>query len=367
VAVSRSEGGGLPTKQQLKWSQLRVGLTVVFASLMLAFLIFLMTGAQGLFVSRIKLRAYFDDTSGLRVGAPVRLQGVDIGNVSRIQVIPSRREAPVEITMRVSTRYGSSLRQDSKATLTTAGVLGEEFVDIDSIGATGPPARDGDTLPTEPQPQLSDVVQSSQTTLQNMQALLKRTDRILTFVESGQGSMGKLIYDDQLYRRLNATILEIQQLTNQLSTGQGSIGKLIMSDELYNKANGTVDRLNATLDEINSERGTVGRLLKDPALYNNANEAVSRANRLMGDISAGKGALGKFASDPEFARKLDDTVTKLSDLAEKINSGQGSLGKLVNDPSLYNNADQMLVETRKLVQAIREHPKQYLSIRMRIF
>jgi phospholipid/cholesterol/gamma-HCH transport system substrate-binding protein len=357
----------LPTKQQLKWSQLRVGLTVIFASVVLVILIFLMTGAEGLFVRKIRLRAYFDDSSGLRVGGTVRLQGVDIGNVVGIRVVPDRQDAPVEVTMKVSTKYGNGLRKDSKATLTTAGVLGEEFVNIDSIGATGEPARDGDVLATEPQPQISDVVQSSQSTLQNMQAILKRADRILTFIETGKGSIGKLIYDDQLYRQLNSTIAQLQQLTNEVTSGQGSVGKLFMSDELYTKASNTIDKLNATIDEINSAQGTVGRLIKDPALYNNASEAVGRANRLMGNITAGKGALGKFASDEEFARKLDNTVTKLSELADKINSGQGSVGKLVNDPTLYSNANQMLEETRNLVQAIRQHPKQYLSIKLHIF
>ena len=359
----------MPTKQQLKWSQLRVGLTVIFASLMLAFLIFLMTGAQGLFVRKIKLRAYFDDCSGLRVGAPVRLQGVDIGNVTAIRVVPDRsQEAPVEVTMKVSTKYGFGLYKKSKATLTTAGVLGEEFVNIDSIGVKGgDPATNGDVLPTETQPQISDVVQSSQTTLQNMQVLLQRTDRILNFVESGKGDIGKLIYDDQLYRRLNSTVAQLEQLTNEVSTGQGSVGKLFMSDELYNKASNMIDKLNATVDEINSAQGTVGRLIKDPALYNNASEAVGRANRLMGNITAGKGALGRFVSDEDFAHKLDNTVTKLSDLADKIDSGDGSLGKLVNDPALYNNANRMLEETRNFVQAIREHPKQYLTIRLQIF
>jgi phospholipid/cholesterol/gamma-HCH transport system substrate-binding protein len=357
----------LPTKQQLKWSQLRVGLTVVFSCIVLAVLIFLMTGAQGLFIHKIYLKAYFDDAGGLRVGAPVRLQGVDIGNVKSIRVVPDRPDQPVEVLMKVSTKYAFGLRRNSKATLATAGVLGEEFVNIDSTEASGALAGDGDTLPTEPQPQLSDVVQSSQSALQNMQALLKRVDRILTFVETGQGSIGKLIYDDSLYRQLNATITELQQLTNEVSAGKGSVGKLFMSDELYTKADSALDKLNATMDQINSAQGTVGKLIKDPALYNNANEAVNRANHLMGDINSGKGALGKFATDQEFARKLDATVTRLSELTEKINSGQGSIGKLVNDSSLHDNANQVLVETQKLVLAIRQNPKQYLSIRLKIF
>ena len=71
----------MPSQKQLKWSQLRVGITVIIASLTLALLLFLMSGTSGLFTKRITLISYFDNAEGLRQGAPVRLSGVDIGNV----------------------------------------------------------------------------------------------------------------------------------------------------------------------------------------------------------------------------------------------------------------------------------------------
>ena len=78
----------MPSQKQLKWSQLRVGLTVLFASLVLAVLIFLMSGTLGLFASKMELYCYFEDAGGVRQGAPVRLEGVDIGNVSAIKLVP---------------------------------------------------------------------------------------------------------------------------------------------------------------------------------------------------------------------------------------------------------------------------------------
>ena len=74
----------MPSQKQLKWSQLKVGLTVLAASITLALLIFLMSGTGGLFTSKIQLKSYFDNANGLREGAPVRLAGVDIGNVTKI-------------------------------------------------------------------------------------------------------------------------------------------------------------------------------------------------------------------------------------------------------------------------------------------
>jgi phospholipid/cholesterol/gamma-HCH transport system substrate-binding protein len=118
-----------------------VGLTVIIASAVLAMLIFLLTGNVGL-GHKIELKAYFDNAGGLRVGAPVRLHGVDIGNVSGIRVVASRKQTPVEVTMKVNTKY-DDLRKDSTAALSTAGVLGETFVDIDSSRATGAMAQNG--------------------------------------------------------------------------------------------------------------------------------------------------------------------------------------------------------------------------------
>jgi phospholipid/cholesterol/gamma-HCH transport system substrate-binding protein len=87
----------------------------------------------------------------------------------------------------------------------------------------------------------------------------------------------------------------------------------------------------------------------------------------MADINAGKGALGKFTHDEAFAKKLDDSISNMNALLARMNAGEGSVGKLMVDPSLYTNADQMLLETRKLVQAVRENPKKYLTIRFKMF
>lgn len=357
----------MPSQRQVRWAQLRVGLVVIFASITLAVLVFLMTGPSGMFTKKIVVKAYFDNAGGLRVGAPVRLEGVDVGNVTAISVVPSHGLTPVEVSMKVSAKYPGAIKKDSVASLSTAGVLGETFVDVDSRGASGPPAQTGDTLPNKSSPQLQDVVRASQSTLENVDILVRRVDRILTQIESGNGSIGKLIYDEKLYERLNTTLTEVQGMVTQISQGRGSVGKLINSDELYNKATAAIDNLNKIIDEVNSGQGTVGKFIKDPALYDNANATIAKANALMADINAGKGALGKFAQDPEFAKKLDNTMTKLSSIADKVDSDKGTAGLFLTDPKVYNNTDQMLVETRNLVKAIRENPKKYLTIRFKIF
>jgi len=359
----------LPSQKQLKWSQLRVGITVIAASLTLGFLLFLMSGTAGLFTPRITVKSYFDNAQGLRPGAPVRLSGVDIGNVQKIVIVPDRdkQQTPVEVIMKLSTKYGYALHRDSVTSLDTAGVLGETFLDIDSSQAIGPPLQDGDTLPTQVHPDFNQVVRASQSTLQNMDALLKRADRILAFAESGKGSIGKLIYDPTLYNRLSATVADFQKIVNDVGNGQGSLGALISRNDAYEKFTAVLDKMNGVIDDIQQGKGTAGKILKDPALYNNANDVVANLKKVTEDINAGKGTLGKLTKDEELAKKLDTTITKLSQLTTELEQGQGTLGKLFKDQTLYTNANQMLVEARDLIKAVRQDPKKYLSIKLHIF
>jgi phospholipid/cholesterol/gamma-HCH transport system substrate-binding protein len=359
----------LPSQKQLKWSELRVGITVIIATATLALLLFLMSGTTGLFTKRITTRSYFDNAQGLRPGAPVRLSGVDVGNVTKIAIVTSKDKqlTPVEVTMKISTKFSDSLRRDSVTSLETAGVLGETYLDIDSSQAVGALLQDGDILPTQVHPDFNQVVRASQGTLQNMDALLKRADRILAFAESGKGSLGKLIYDPTLYNRFSDTVAEFQKIVEQIANGEGSLGRLISRTDAYDKFLATLDKMNAIIDDIQQGKGTAGKFLKDPSVYNNANDTIANLKKITEDINAGKGTIGKLAKDDELAKKLDTTITKLSELTTELQAGKGTAGKLFKDETLYNNSNEMLVEARNLVKAIRENPKKYLSIKLHVF
>lgn len=359
----------MPSQKQLKWSELRVGVTVIIASLVLAVLLFLMSGTSGLFSHRITLVSYFDNAEGLRPGAPVRLSGVDIGNVSAIRIVPDKDKqiTPVEVIMKVSTKYAFNLRRDSVTSLDTAGVLGETYLDIDSAQAIGPVVRDGDTLATQVHPDFNEVVRSSQSTLQNMDALLKRADRILAYAESGKGSIGKLIYDPTLYNRFSETVADFQGIVDQIAKGKGSLGQLVNSNDAYNKFVATLDKMNGVIDDLQAGKGTAGKFLKDPSLYNNANDTIANLKKVSETINSGKGTAGKLINDEELAKKIDTTMTKLAALTTDLEAGQGTAGKLFKDDTLYNNVNKMLEETQGLIKAIRENPKKYLSIKLHIF
>jgi phospholipid/cholesterol/gamma-HCH transport system substrate-binding protein len=359
----------VPSEKQVRWSQLRVGITVLVALITLAVLIFLMTGTTGLFTKKILIRSYVDNAGGLRVGAPVRLEGVDIGNVTGIRVVAESAHPadPVQITMKITTKYEQSMGKECEVLLTTAGVLGEVFIDLDCRQSKGSPLATGDTLRTKDVPQFQDVVRASQGTLQNLDILLKRVDDIVSYIQSGKGSIGKIIYDPSLFDRANATVGQLQQIANQINSPKGTIGKLLNSDDLYNKLNGSVDNINKIIDEVNAGNGSAGKLLKDPSLYDNANKAVAGGNQLIADINAGKGTLGMLTKDQAMAQKIDNTITRLNNIADRLDKGEGTAGKFLKDPALYDNTNDLLVETRSLIKAVRQNPKKYLTIYLKIF
>ena len=196
-------------------------------------------------------------------------------------------------------------------------------------------------------PDFNQVVKASQSTLQNMDALLKRADRILAFAESGKGSLGKLIYDPTLYNRFSDTVAEFQQIVHRVGSGEGSLGRLISRNDAYDKFIATLDKMDRVVDDLQQGKGTAGKFLKDPSLYNNANDTIANVKKITEDINAGKGTLGKLTKDEELAKKLDNTISKLSELTTRLEAGQGTAGKLFKDEALYNNANEMLVETRE--------------------
>jgi phospholipid/cholesterol/gamma-HCH transport system substrate-binding protein len=361
----------MPSQQEVKWSQLKVGVIVLIAIVLLCALMFLMTSASGMgiFSTKTVATTYFDNSAGLKVGAPVSLEGVTIGEVTKVVLSTDakRKLTPVKIVMKLDPRYHSSLHKDSLASLSTVGVLGDTVVDINSQTAVGPELQTGDELKTMQTPNLQDVVKASQGTVESLNVILAKVNGIVDQIQKGQGSAGKLLSDPALYNEATATVHELHMLSADLNNGKGSVGKLLHDDDLYNKLNDTNTRLDKIAVDLDAGKGSAGKFLKDDKLYNNLNSTVAHANSLLAEADAGKGALGLLTKDPAFAAKLNDTVTQLDLLLENANKGKGTLGKLATDDAAYNNLNKLLNASTDLVTTIRADPKKYLTIHMKIF
>lgn len=361
----------MPSQAEVRWSQLKVGLIVLVSVALLTVLLFLMTSASGMnfFSRKLNVTAYFDNASGLKVGAPVTLEGVTIGEVKRVEITtdPARKQTPVELELKLSPKFKSSLHRDSVVSLQTTGVLGDTMVDINSQSATGPELEDGDELRTRQTPSIQDVVKSSQDTVRSVNEILPKINDIATAIDSNKGSVGRLVNDPDLYNQTVRTVNQLQTLTNNLNRGRGSVGRLLTDDTLYNHLNDAASKLDTVATELNSGRGTAGKLLTDDKLYDQLNNTLSQTNALLAQINSGQGGLGMLIKDQAFANKLNDSVSKLDLLLTNVNEGKGTLGKLATDDTAYTNVNKLLSESTSLVTMIRQDPKKYLTIHMKIF
>jgi phospholipid/cholesterol/gamma-HCH transport system substrate-binding protein len=358
----------VPSRKEIQWSQLRVGVLVLSAMAVLIGLIFLMSGSSGgLFARKLVLRSYFENAAGLKDGAPVTLEGVTIGNVTRIRVVPERNPMPVEVTMQVSHKYEPALHSDSTTSIAQAGVLGDSYVDISSAHASGPQPVNNAELKATGAPTIQDVIRTSEGSIEQVTTLMRKVETLVDTLNSRRGTLGTLINDPELAHKIVSIANNLDTVTKAVSQGKGSLGKLVNDDTLYTRANSAVDRLDKITTALDEGQGSMGKLLKDDSLYKNLNAAVANTNQLVAEINAGKGSFGKLAKDPAFAQKLDDTLTRLDNILTSVDEGKGSLGQLVQNRSLYDHADQSLDQTQQLVKAIREDPKKYFVIRLKVF
>jgi phospholipid/cholesterol/gamma-HCH transport system substrate-binding protein len=361
----------MPSQQEVRWSQLKVGVIVLVASVVLVTLLFLMTSASGLglFSHKLTITVYFENSAGLKEGAAVNLEGVTIGTVKSITVVntPDRKLTPVKVILKLDEKYSESLKKDSKASLTTVGVLGDTVVDINSQFAVGPPLRDGDELKTLETPSITDVVKASQGTIESLNVILSKMNVIVDNLQSGKGSVGQLINNPELYNKANATVNELLTLEKNLNNGRGSIGKLMTDDTMYNRLNDAAGKLENIANDLNSGKGSAGMLLKDDSLYKNLNSTLIHANSIMSDADAGKGGLGLMLKDPKFRQDLSNTLTQVNTLVSGVNDGKGTLGKLTTDDQAYTNLNKLLNSSTELVTTIRKDPKKYLTIHLKIF
>ncbi len=331
-------------------------------------LIFLMSGSTGgLFSRKLVLRSYFANASGLKNGAPVTLEGVTIGNVIRVRVVPARDPMPVEITMQVSHASESALHTDSTTSVAQAGVLGDSYVDITSTHATGPVPANNAELRAVSAPSIQEVVRTSQDALKQTSALMGKIETMVDTLNSKRGTAGEFINDPELYKKITQVAGNLETITSGVKSGKGTLGKLMTDDTLYARANSAVDRLNKITTDLDEGKGSAGKFLRDDSLYNNLNSAIANTNQMVADINAGKGGLGKIAKDPAFARKLDDTITNLDTLLTGLNEGKGTVGQLMVNRSLYNHLDETMDQAQQLVKGIREDPKKYLVIHLKVF
>lgn len=356
---------------QLTWTELRVGLFVLIGLFILAIGIFYVTG-PGILGPKYTLHTFLPEVAGLSSGAPVRLDGVDVGNVQSIHMVPRPatgafdRSRNIEVVVRIDKRFQDDILTDSTAGLVTEGLLGNRYVNI-TRGITGVPLKNEQELKGTEEKAIKEVVQRSADLLGNMQALSQDVRDLIAGVQRGKGSLGKLLTDEQAYNHLNGLLAKGDQMVTNIQAGQGSLGKLVTSDEMYQKAYDVVGRADTIIADVQNQKGTVGKLIYDPSVYHNLNQALEKSNTLLTDVRDGKGTLGKLATDDSLFKHMRDTSANLATATAKLNENTTTAGRMFSDPKLYDNLTGLAGDLRLLIGDFRQNPKKFLRIKLSVF
>ena len=353
--------------KKVRWSQLKVGVLGLSAFIVLAVLIFLLTGSKGFFQETATLVTFMDDASGMSTGTPVRLNGFTIGSLERIELIArAEPKRSVEFVMKVQEKFLTQIPADSVAGISAANLLGDKFINI-TKGRSPQTVKAGAEIKSLQAQDIPELMAQSANLLGTFQTILNRLDSLLAGVEAGKGNIGKLLKDEELYDRLNGIASEGQNLLADVRKGQGTISKLIYDDSLYQEIRSPIKRVDAILADLQAGRGSAGKLLKDPALYDEAKASLVEIRALLADLNAGKGTAGKLLKDDALHQRLEELLAKFNGTLDKINSGQGTLGQLVVNPALYDSLTSATRETQSLVKDMRANPKKFLTIRLNLF
>jgi phospholipid/cholesterol/gamma-HCH transport system substrate-binding protein len=407
----------MPPKKQVKLAEMKVGIFIIVALLLLSALILQQSWGISWFSKSIKMMTYLPDVGGLKSGAPVWLAGLEIGKVRKVAIIPPetypgnaaiyrkieelKREIDavdpklpkakdmiadlegeirdrkseiriVRVELDIRPQYLNRISKDSEVSIESRGLIGDSFIDI-TPGTYGvPPDKKGEYYVIESiqHPGFREIMTGANDVIANFGVLSEQFKNLTMKINPGKvGSSVSDTFQDlqKTVRSAEKTFSRATLLIDELHNGQGTFGKIVSDPELYRRLTESLERFNSIAEKVQNGSGTIPKLINDPTLFDTANRTLKKAENVMDRIEKGEGTLGKLSQDAALYEKTRVALERFSSLAEQIEQGKGTMGKLLKDPGLYNNLDQSTAEISKLLYDLRQDPKKYLTIRFRVF
>jgi len=293
----------------------RVGLFFALG-LVILLVVIEMVGREGLFRRGYHLRARFDRVTGLRVGDPVRLAGVDVGSVSDLQTL----ERKVEVLLRI--HRGTAIRKDATAAIKQTSLLGGTHVDITFGTPTAPPLQDGEEIRTAEVGELGNIVgqvnEAAGEITRLARAFNENQDRVF-------GQLSQILTENR--EGITGTIGSLRAVAARLEKGEGTLGKLLVDDALFRDLKTAAVNIVSLTTRIEKGEGTLGKLLRDDALYDQAKEAATSLNTIIKKVERGEGTLGKLLTDDSLFYSAKDGFRKLGKTADQLRD-QGALSTI---------------------------------------
>jgi len=305
-----------PMKESTK-KEIKVGALIAIGMIVLFSAFFIIGGKEGIFSTSYPLFARFDDIEGLHVGAPVRLGGVKVGNVTDINFSDIADAKAIIVEMSIRSKSFIRIREDSKAVLASMGLLGDRTVDISMGSLDMPPIAPGQFVSTEG----GDIVKDVKEIAQNAKEISGK-------INEGEGSLAQIINDPRLYTNLDSLLLIWADLSRKINQGEGNLAAIV----------------------------------NDPDMYKNFNNFLAKSTDFIEIIKSGEGTLGKLATDGNLYTHTDSALMALNETLEKINNGEGTLGQLMVNAELYERLNVTLASLDSLLVDLRQNPKRYVKL-----
>jgi phospholipid/cholesterol/gamma-HCH transport system substrate-binding protein len=188
----------------------RLGLFLLATLAILAASVFLVGRQESKFGSNYRVRSEFDNVAGLNVGADVRVGGIRKGTVRSIR-LPKTPDGKVAVTMDLDTDTQAIVKLDSVASIQSEGLLGDKYIEISFGSVDVERLKGGETIDSQPPLDISDLFQKANQMLDTGEEALDNIDQITAKVNTGQGTAGKLVNDNTLYKQAAAGVASLHE------------------------------------------------------------------------------------------------------------------------------------------------------------
>lgn len=339
----------MPSAARIQWAKLRVSVLSVVSVIILATLLFEMYG--GILLSpKTVIYLYIPDASGLSGESPVRVDGIDVGRVSGVELTgsPDLNRA-VKVTLQFYRDRLRGVPSDSVAQISTDSLIGDKFVDIN--GGINPQILPyGGELIYKNQPELVRSLDLAQFTQQ-----LRLVDATLTDIEQGRSEFGKFYQGTDFYNDLMRRLTDVQKGIGAAVSTTGAVGSLMSNDKLYAQASQALEQIDGTIAQIQAGQGVAGKMLRSGEQYDQLLSQTQKFHHAVEEI--GKNDLLQSTA-------VYDSVTQsLGALIQTVD--QFNRNPLMRNSALYENLDGSLRELRENMKDFRANPRKFM--RMKLF
>ncbi|NCS80916.1 MAG: hypothetical protein COT22_02625 [Ignavibacteria bacterium CG08_land_8_20_14_0_20_37_9] len=275
-----------------KGSTIRLGIFILIGSILFLVAVFLLGNKQSLFSSTFEVKAYFSTIEGLRKGALVRLSGIEVGNVNDLRIMKDSL-ATVEVTLRLVADIKPFLKEDTRASIETEGLVGNKVIVLHVGSNASKQIESGGTIQADDPLNFGALVNEAKGTLEYTKDMAKNLAEIVAKVNEGSGSIGKLVNNDDLYNNTNRLII----------TADRSLGSI--SYKLDTLAN-VVNTLGADVQSV----------------VRNVDHSIKGIDDLIKNVQDGQGVLGKLLSEKSpLDSSLASVFTNLIKITEETKLG----------------------------------------------